>query len=697
MANLDWPLSSPSFNTSRDPQYYHNDFTSALPQPTDPLHVPITRSSVYDVSYTPDTRPRSKIKPLIWPAVAITTPLALLSAALMGLVFGYGVRPQQSIFRSDDDQSYSYSKPYVLVDFSATRLVFAASFLSTVAPLLTSFIMTLWGLLASRTMSQASTTSHFERLPTPYQLSILIGLCLASMEQLRTYFGYVFSRRRKIALPPVLNRAALVFTLSVCLATAVFISDTVLHYVTSTILFDRVSITVEPTRAYGYGLSQICLDLNRIKDNSGFPCSLPVGPVFDDANSTAKYNEISRLQANISSVSQIRMTGVSGMNADVAIMIPNPNTVSGAEDYRAVTVGVATSCNLVPPGLCDLQATGNRSTFTDFHCSDNFFGMLGKAPNVSLTDGTKAEDPDLSPLSFKPSGNLQYSYFTSPNFDVIYNPESWDPNTNQPNDPEESHILPDDKLINPMYVGFAARIGQLTFTEGSSMPFSDMIFDSGNYVADFIMSCSITSYTVEYTWYKSSVHNVSATPTPNGTLIEVFHGDQVYNTVAGGAFDLQQNLVSAAIAGNDTESFLNKWQDLYSVKAMSHIGGHLTGRTNLQEQRRESVLVAKVPKPALGALIGFSLVYTVLGIWLVITAYKASSDEVHAIAEQLSLAGLTNMAFGGSKDKEAAAAITPRSQQPNTPSEGDYFSTKSVSRSETRRVKINGADFQVWV
>lgn len=546
-------------------------------------------------------------------------------------------------------------------------------------------------------MSKASTTSRFEKLPTPYQLSILVGLCLASTEQLRTYVTYGFSRKRTIGLPPVLNKAALAFTLSILLAAAVFISDTALHYLTSTILFDRVSIAPEPAKAYGYGLSQMCLDLDRIKDNSAFPCSLAAGPTFTDPNGTAHYNEISRLQANISTTSQIRLTGVDGMEGDVAIIIPNPDTMSPSEDYRTTTVGVATSCSLVPPALCDMKATGNFSAFTNFNCSANFFGQLGKAPNISTTDGIKAEDPDLSPLAFKPSSNLQFAYFTSPNLDIIYNPESWDPATNQPHDPGDSHPIPDDKLLNPFYAGFAARLSNLTFTDGSSMPHSDLIFDSDNYLADFVMSCSVTSYAVDFTWYKSAIHNVSVTPSPNGTLLEVFHGAQSYFTVSGGAFDLQQNLVSAAIAGNDTKSFLNKWQDLYSVKALSTIGGHLTGRTNIQEQSRDSLLVAKVPKSALGALVGFSLLYTILGIALVVAAFRASSEDVHAVAEQLSLAGLTNMAFGESNEKDASATMTPQPLQPSTPGASDYFSTHTLSRSETRRVRINGADFQVWV
>src|SRR5436309_2451940 len=37
---------------------------------------------------------QTRIKSLLWPVLVITVPIALLSAALLGLVFGYRVQPQ---------------------------------------------------------------------------------------------------------------------------------------------------------------------------------------------------------------------------------------------------------------------------------------------------------------------------------------------------------------------------------------------------------------------------------------------------------------------------------------------------------------------------------------------------------------------------------------------------------------------------
>ena len=155
-------------------------------------------------------------------------------------------------------------------------------------------------------------------------------------------------------------------------------------------------------------------------------------------------------------------------------------------------------------------------------------------------------------------------------------------------------------------------------------------------------------------------------------------------------------LSEAAITGQDSASFLGAWADLYSVKVLSQIGAYLTPRTNLQEQRRNTILVAKVPKPALGALVACSLLYTALGILLVVGAYRASSREVKLIAEQLSLAGLTDMAFGEKRSgfETRSATLTPGSRNEQT-REDDSFNQSS--RRDTRKVRISGTDFRLWV
>jgi len=468
----------------------------------------------------------------------------------------------------------------------------------------------------------------------------------------------------------------------------VFLSDTALHYYTSTIEFDQISTVSQSMQESGYGLSKMCLDLNRIKDNYGFPCSLDLAGI--DPNVVEHDNELSRLQSNISKTSQIRLTGAQDMSSNVAMMIPLPATIAAGDDYRASTVGISTQCKLIPPAKCGLKDIGSLNT--QFNCSDDFYGVLGLTPAINSLNGTKAADPNLSPLAFKTASNLQTAFFSDDSLTNIWNPEGWNASTDQPT---VEDLTPDQGLINPLWLGVAARVAVSSLTAGSTLNSSEDVLHYSNFL-DMIMSCSVTSFQVNYTWFKSSIRNVTVEPSPNGTLLEVFHGAQIYNSVSGGGWDLQMYLSEAAITGEDSASFLGAWADLYSVKVLSQIGAYLTPRTNLQEQRRNTVLVAKVPKPALGALVACSLLYTALGILLVVGAYRASSREVKLIAEQLSLAGLTDMAFGEKRSgfETRSATLTPGSRNEQT-REDDSFNQSS--RRDTRKVRISGTDFRLWV
>ncbi|RMZ82345.1 hypothetical protein DV738_g1784, partial [Chaetothyriales sp. CBS 135597] len=664
MFAVDWPLRGPVRNSLEGDEVhnigqFHNTIES--PPPTESSSfIPLTRPakrSAYEIRRPSDSGQgkRIRLRALMLPALAITVPIACLSAALLSLVFGYRVRSEPSFFEDTHGGVAQNSTSYVLVDFSATQLVFAASFLSTVAPLLASFVMSLWSLIVSAQMKDASTHHDFENLPTPYQLSILVGLCLASMGQLGTYIRYSTKRKRRTELPPVLNKTAGILSITCLLALAVFLSDVALHYLTSTVVFDQITPVSTPQQEFGYGLSSLCLDLDRVNENAGFPCSLPLGPEevpFVDENRISKRNEMHRLQANTSSVSQLWLTDLSGTDSSLAVMIPNPARLSTESDFRASTIGVSTQCRLVPPAVCHMTPIAESEDDLDkintqFNCSDNFFGVLGLWPNISSADGTKAIDPNLSPLAFKPATNLQYAFFTSDNLSTLYNPESWDPSVNQP---DLLHISPDNELLNPFYLGVAMRVGINTFTANNTITTEEpnVMVNDYNVYLDLIMECSIASYEVNYTWFRSTIENVTAVRSSNGSLLEIFHGAQTYNTVSG-ASDLQQYMIDAAIAGDDTEAFTSTWSNRFSVKVLSLIGAYLTPRTNLQEQNRKSLLVAKVPKPALAALIACSLSYTLLGIFLVIAAWKATTYNIRQIAEQLSLAGLTQMAFGEGK------------------------------------------------
>jgi len=293
----------------------------------------------------------------------------------------------------------------------------------------------------------------------------------------------------------------------------------------------------------------------------------------------------------------------------------------------------------------------------------------------------------------------RYAFFSDPDLKTIYNSVGYDPKTGQstlavspPEIPKDTSI-PDAKLLNPIYFALAGRFAFSAESAGSTLNMDpEMFVDlSSRTYADFVVRCSLRTYEVEYTWVQGSVQQASFVPSANGTLLEIFHGSQLYLSVNGMSFDLQDYVLQAALQ-NTSDNFARTWANLYSTKILSNIGGFSTSRTTIQEQTRNVLQVAKVQVSALAALVACSLAYTVLGIVLGIGAYRASAIDVQDIAAQLSLPGLTATAFGGER-------TTPIAE--GSPGDSPVFREKQRRR-ETRRVVIdgspsNGYEFRAWV
>ena len=671
-------------------------FDNHIPEDRLRVQVPLTRQAKHEDDNRSDESTSSLhrktlIKSLLWPVVAVTVPIAMLAATLLGLVYGYRVKTDDSIFPSlaDQGRGAGAEQGYVLVNYPATRLVFAASFLSTLAPLLGSFIMMLWSLRVAQSMRCASVKTEYDHLPTPYQLSLIVGLTLASTGRLRSYYDYLFSKSRP-KIPPVVHHAAIMLSGSILLSGAVFVADSVLHYTTSTISYDQITPRAQPVDTSGRGLSPYCLDVKRA-DNAGFPCSYPA--VVSDPNVIAESNEIFYLQHNTSQISEIRIVEVDELeHGNLAILTPQAQTLPPNTDYRASTIGVSTQCQLITK-QCHLQAVNSTLWHTQFNCSDAFYGVLGKAPNISELIG-RSEDPDLPPFGYKPASNLQYGFFTSQDLNAPYNPEGYDPATDELPSTENSSITPlsDSQLVNPMYLAIAGRFTDSSESVGSQLDSDNEIFTLADSYFDFTMSCPITAYDVDYTLVNGQIQDVSYSSSPNGSLLEIFHARQFYISVSGGGYDLEDYLSQAALQ-DTSEDLAREWADLYSTKVLATIGAYTSPRLNIQEQERTPLLVAKVPEAALGALLACSLAYTILGFGLGLAAYKASTTDVRDLAAQLSLPGLTAAAF---EDRTATLSGSGSGMR------SDSIFSEKLTRKSTRRVVVdgnpeNGYEFRVLV
>ncbi|KAI1628529.1 hypothetical protein EDD37DRAFT_557877 [Exophiala viscosa] len=664
----DWSQATFTYDTSKGAQVSSLDDSSS-PQSRD-------WPSTEKYYSTPMDRHASRCPRMtLWKTIALPTaivvfPMAALVAGLLGLIFGYRVRSEDSLFAAVSNSDALSNYAVVLVHFSATRIAFVASWASTLAPLLATFVMNLSSFQSALAMFHASSGTEQRDLPTPYQYSLLIGLCLAEVGRLKRYFSY--SRTDGIVIPPVLRRAARTMTVTLVLAVVIFGADTALHYTTSTINFDQVS-TVSEMHTYGRGLSEECLILNRT-ENFGLPCSRN-----SDLAASNYYafnqgqNEITFLEHDLSNISEVSLvlapnqppTSEHGM---AVILLPQTAKVSPYQDYRATTAAVVTTCTPIS-AECQWKTWGPEDLYSQFNCSGNFYGVLGMAPNLTDT-GVALDDSNVPPLGFKPGSALQYSFFMDQDLETPYDSTG----VNGP-------VLEDSQLINPVYLGVAARVISSAQRAGVNMSGDPGVHQGPTQNLDFVLRCQYATYEADYVWVNSTARITSLTPSPNGTLAEIFHGFNIAGSYAAFDNDLSDDLLQSALQ-SDPQSMADDFANFYSIRVMSVIGPFLSSRMNLQEQVRTPLLVAKVPKAPLAILVAGCLAYIVFGLVSAVLAYRALDEvDVRDVAFRFSLSALGLQAFRDVVTENTATEVDAAGHR--------VFDEYKI-RSETSRVAVEG-------
>ncbi|KAJ9607577.1 hypothetical protein H2200_007655 [Cladophialophora chaetospira] len=590
-------------------------------------------------------------KELWLPLLCIHGSMLLLLGTLAVLIAVYRVRPDRGLFADPTGFTESRQKAFLLLRIPATWLTFVTGRATQVASLLAGFLMQLWTWRAAQTMVEASKMSSQDEMPTPYQLSLLIGILLGSTDRLRRYISYRCFRSQRRKAPRssrVLLHASLMLCLCFLMATMMFSADTLVHYTTQTVQYDQVNVdTTNSLQAAGRGLSEECLSLKRA-NNFGYPCS--INNLISDNEYLIEHNEMLFLYHNSSIFSEIRM--VASDVGDVALLLPKTPGLSPYVDFRASTIGITTKCKPVTPS-CNFGVWGPDDLYSGFYCSPGFWGSLGQADTANTTiPGT-----DFPALGFKIDSNLLLAFFTDENLTIPYNPFGWNPETGAP-DPNIP-LMPDDKLINEIYVAFATRFASTAILADVDLVLDAGFFKGPNPVYDSVITCSYQSLLVEYTWFNNTISDVQAVPAPNGTISEIWHGSHIASTVSGTSSTLQTILKQAAVQNSST-AFAEMWADLYSPVIMATIGGLSSSRGNLRQQTRIPQLVIKVFIPGLVFLGLCCLGYIVAGSVLAVLAVRTASRGDHRDAKtRLTLFGLVVWAV--------ALALTSSQEPPCEP------------------------------
>ena len=149
-----------------------------------------------------DGRPPRRItgayREILLACTIITLPMITLSGLLLGLILRNQVSRNSSISKDlNIPQAVDSDNAAYLVKFSATRLITIASWTSSVAPLLPTFIMTLLSYPAAHRIMSSSQINRTSSLPTPYQLNLMLGLLSGSFGSLWHWIKYALWRQRE--------------------------------------------------------------------------------------------------------------------------------------------------------------------------------------------------------------------------------------------------------------------------------------------------------------------------------------------------------------------------------------------------------------------------------------------------------------------------------------------------------------------
>jgi hypothetical protein len=96
------------FETPHDPDWPLKDTFTARVVPDKPVE---------------STCRKALVQKLIVPTAVVTIPMAIVAAGLLGLVFGYRVKSDETLFPSPGDAPNLKDPTYILVNFSASEYI----------------------------------------------------------------------------------------------------------------------------------------------------------------------------------------------------------------------------------------------------------------------------------------------------------------------------------------------------------------------------------------------------------------------------------------------------------------------------------------------------------------------------------------------------------------------------------------------
>ncbi|PWY96049.1 hypothetical protein BO94DRAFT_530757 [Aspergillus sclerotioniger CBS 115572] len=522
----------------------------------------------------------------------LTVPLTCLTAVFLALVFSYRVKKGNSPYITlYEGLTLDFSSAYY-VNMNSSILLFVTSWASTLAPMLSGFLITLASFPIAHRYLQDIRNARFERLPTPYQLTLMMKFFDGgTLGATWSWIVYVFSwgKKRQPQTRP-LTSAAAVALLATLLGALVSAADTWLHLTTKTVPFYRATVVTNNTD-YSFGLTPQCLTGNNsvaaqeAVAATGGICSVSMGVTGQFlSNATVSLGVLN----NVSDFATVYDYGVSfDNNVTTYSYLGLPEGSVTGRDWEATTYGARTQCQMISK-QCNLTEV---MTTLKYNCSSAFAGYIE-------------------------STNLITGFFTDASMTVDIE------------DVEDGNY----GAGNPFYYTVAGVLS----TSGGTVPNSTDFVQNESGVYGYVLGCNTTIYDIAYGMANNSMSYM--TPSVSNTSVSNIWQTSISQTVDWEpAIELE---IGAAAYSSTGQEFADKLARKFSTVILAMGADGLESRPAFAAQQRETLLVARVPMAPLFTLVGVNLLYVICGLIFAGFAFHTARHEIPDIHARFGITGL---------------------------------------------------------
>ncbi|KAK0515611.1 hypothetical protein JMJ35_001645 [Cladonia borealis] len=582
-------------------------------------------------------------------------PMFTLTAVLLALVYGHNMPYHSSTYSYNNETELPLGAAY-FVNYPATTLVYIASLSSTLATLLISAAMILFSYSLARSMTLESDANNAPKLPSPFQLQLLIRMVDGRLTALGSYLLYRLGKKqRQVTVVPMLIEAVAMMLALVLLAGLITLADLWLHLSTKSVQYLELRPQAAPDWFNpGRGVNQSCLDdpmFDAVNNVTG--CLIPVDvgslPVLINES------EYFKTAGNISDLNKVYL----GFHEGLQYSVLGPAHIPDDLDFQATSYGSHTECRVVTTQCGAGSTHGDGPNVSNFACNNTVAGLNMTGNFYWL--GEAIESYKGGPNNFSGINNVNTMSQSDFAFGFQYfNDSAKQEQVEQPGDEglgsDESGTI--SSITNQYF--WALAFSLLSFANAAQNPWARLNLVGNNEGgADGIMSCETNISEITYNMSQSAIAIISTSPPRPNASFPFINGI----TGSWGDEQLYQGLQLSVVGAETSEDLASSFATVYDQTLVAIPAGVLNALPVVNATQRVQTQVARVQKAPLVCLLLLNLLYAGVGIVLTATALVAVRFDGPRVGEGVIGAG------GRIRDAQArlsvAAIVAESFEAPN--------------------------------